>query len=382
MSTKQPRVALIHYWYLRRRGGERVLDVLAEMYPDSDIFIMLADRAAMLPATQKHKLTTSFLQNIPGSKRHYRSMMALYPLALEQFDLRDYDLVISQEAGMAKCVLTRTRTCHINYCHSPMRYVWEMYHDYKQKAPFGALGKAFYALSANYVRQADYLAAMRVNSFIASSKNSAKRIRSVYGRPSEIVLPPVDFSGLESGKQREEFYLVVSPLVAYKRVDLAIKACNQLRKKLFVIGAGEELNDLKRMAGPTIEFLGNVPDDVVRDYYSRCRAFLFPGEEDIGLTPIEAQGSGAPVIAFRAGGVLETVIGASEEEEFTAKSTGFFFSEQSETSLAAALQRFETNETVFSAQTIAVHASQFNADAFKQKMSAVVDRNYLEFLQQ
>jgi glycosyltransferase involved in cell wall biosynthesis len=373
------RVALIHYWYVRRRGGERVLDVLAEMYPHADIFVMVADKGSMLPATSAHKITTSFLQKIPGSKRHYRSMMALYPLALEQFDLRGYDVVISQEAGMAKGVLTRARTFHLNYCHSPMRYVWEMYQEYKSRAPFGALGRAVYALSANYVRQMDCLAATRVNNFVASSRNAERRIRQVYGRSADVVYPPVDLAGLDPGREREDFYLVVSPLVAYKRVDLAIEACNLMRRRLVVIGEGEENGRLRHIAGPMVKFLGRVPDEVVRDHYSRCCAFLFPGEEDIGLAPIEAQGSGAPVIAYGAGGVLETVRGQFPCVGVDGNSTGVFFTTQTVESLAEAMLHFEDHESQFSAECIAAHAAHFAVDHFKEEMAALVEQRYREF---
>jgi glycosyltransferase involved in cell wall biosynthesis len=356
-----------------------VLDVLAEMYPHADIFIMVADKSAMLPATAAHKITTSFLQKIPGAKRHYPRMMALYPLALEQFDLRDYDVVISHEAGMTKGVLTRARTFHLNYCHSPMRHVWEMYHEYKSKAPFGAVGRAVYALSANYIRQMDYLAAMRVNNFVASSRNAERRIRQVYRRSADVVYPPVDLAGLDPGRKRDDFYLVVSPLVAYKRIDLAIEACNRLGRKLVVIGKGEESDRLRKMAGRTVEFLGGVPDDVVRDHYSRCRAFLFPGEEDIGLTPIEAQGGGAPVIAYGAGGVLETVRGHFPDDLVNSNSTGIFFATQTLDCLAEAILHFENNDNQFCAKQIAAHASRFNVDHFKREMAALVERRFLEF---
>lgn len=373
------RVALIHYWYVRRRGGERVLDVLAEMYPHADIFMLVADEKAILPATASHKVTTSFLQKMPGAKRHYRSMMALYPLALEQFDLRDYDVVISQEAGMAKGVLTRAKTFHLNYCHSPMRYVWEMYHDYKQKAPLGGLGRAIYALSANYVRQMDFLAAVRVANFVASSRNAQRRIQQVYGRTSDVVYPPVDFTGLDPHRKRDDFYLVVSPLVAYKRIDLAIEACSRTRRRLVVIGSGQEEGRLRKLAGQTIEFLGGVRDDVVRDHYSRCRAFLFPGEEDIGLTPIEAQGAGAPVIAYGAGGALETVLGYFPGDAAPSNPTGIFFADQTIGSITEALQHFERHESYFRAESIAVRASRFNTANFKGEMAALVERHLQEF---
>ena len=234
-------------------------------------------------------------------------------------------------------------------------------------------------MSANYVRQMDYLAATRVNNFVASSRNAELRIRRVYGRSSDVVYPPVDLAGLDPTRPREDFYLVVSPLVAYKRVDLAIEACNRLRRKLVVIGTGEESNALRKIGGDTVEFLGNVPDDVVRDYYSRCRAFLFPGEEDIGLTPIEAQGSGAPVIAYGAGGVLESVRGVFPDDIPGRDSTGIFFRTQTADCLSEAIVYFERNESRFSAHQMADQAARFDVEHFITEMAAVVERRFLEF---
>ena len=362
LSTKK--IALIHYWYVRHRGGERVLDVLAETFPQADIFVMVMDRNSLAHSTATHKITTSFLQKIPGAIRHYRKMMFLFPFALESFNLDEYDIVISQEAGPAKGVLTRSHTCHINYCHSPMRYIWDKYHEYRQEAP-GKLGRFVYSLSAHYLRQWDYCAAARVHHFIASSANAASRIWKYYRRDSEIIYPPVDVSTFSGSEKREDFYLVVSPLVVYKRVDLAIQACNQLRRRLVVIGRGEDENKLRKLAGPTIEFLGYQSDQVVRDYYRRCRAFLFPGEEDIGLTPIEAQASGAPVIAFGGGGALETVRGSFAQEDFLDGSTGVFFKSQSADDLVYAILYFEDNEPRFSRRHMEVQAQQFDVPHFK-----------------
>jgi glycosyltransferase involved in cell wall biosynthesis len=379
MDLQNLRVALIHYWYVRRRGGERVLDVMAEMFPQADLFIMVAEPNNMPPATAAHKLTTSFLQRIPGAKRHYRKMLPLFPLALESFNLDDYDLVISHEAGPAKGVLTRSRTLHVNYCHSPMRYVWEMYQDYKLQAPGGRLGRAFYSACSHYVRQWDASAATRVDHFIASSSNAAARIRKYYRRDSTIVYPPVDLARFAPAASREDYYLVVSPLVAYKRVDLAIEACNQLGRRLVVIGAGEEMPRLAKLAGPTIELLGNQSDAVVREHYSRCRAFLFPGEEDIGLTPIEAQASGAPVIAFGSGGALETVQGVYADEPFRPGATGIFFRYQAPDSLRDAILAFEAAEPEFNALALVATAERFSTERFKASFSIELQRCCDEF---
>lgn len=375
------KVALIHYWYVRRRGGERVLDTLAEMLPHADLFIMVTDPGSMPSATAGHRLTTSFLQRIPGARKHYRKMLPLFPLALESFNLDDYDLVLSHEAGPAKGVLTRARTCHVNYCHSPMRYIWEMYQEYKQQAPGGALGRAFYAASSHYVRQWDFAAAARVDHFLASSNNAARRIRKYYGRESTVIYPPVDVDRFAPAETRDDFYLVVSPLVAYKRVDLAIQACNKLRRRLIVIGTGEQMGALRKLAGPTVEFLGNQPDDVVRDHYSRCRAFLFPGEEDIGLTPVEAQASGAPVIAFGAGGALETVNGTFIDESFQEGSTGLFFGSQTVEDVAQAIVFFEQYEHRFQELDLTANASRFSCAQFKSRMILELQSRCEEFLE-
>jgi glycosyltransferase involved in cell wall biosynthesis len=379
-ELQQLRIALVHYWYVRRRGGERVLDVLAEMFPQADLYIMVAEPKSMPPATAALKLTTSFLQKIPGAKRHYRKMMPLFPLALEQFNLNAYDLVISHEAGPAKGVLTRTRTCHVNYSHSPMRHIWEMYHEYRNEAPLGALGRAVYALSSNYLRQWDYAAAARVNHFIASSRNGALRIRKYYNRDAEIVYPPVDVSSFSPGEDgREDFYLVVSPLVIYKRVDLAIAACNALGRRLVIIGQGEEEGSLRKMAGRNVEFLGFQPDSIVREHYRKCRAFLFPGEEDIGLTPVEAQASGTPVIAYGAGGALETVRGFYPDDGFQPGASGVFFRHQTVDNMASAIRAFEIAEERFNRGAVAAHAAQFSAENFKLEMARALARVYADF---
>ncbi len=376
------RVAIVHYWFVRFRGGERVLEVLANMFPQADIFTLVLDPKALPPSLRSRKFTTSFLQGIPGIRRHYRKFLALFPLALEQFKLDEYDLVISSEAGTAKGVLTRPHTCHICYCHTPLRYVWDMYQEYRSSAPGGALGRAFYAVVANYVRQWDYAASARVDYYVASSHNAASRIAKYYRREAEVIHPPVNISSFSIGTHAEDFYLVVSPLVAYKRVELAIGACNAMGRRLIVIGQGEAMRALQKMAGPTITFLGYQPDDVVRDHYRRCKAFIFPSEEDIGLTPIEAQACGRPVIAFGRGGALETVIGGLPASSFVPESsTGLFFAEQSAESLADAIRFFELNESRFSPAFIRRHAERFDVARFKAEMGAFISRKTIEFIE-
>ncbi len=373
------RVALVHYWYVRRRGGERVLEVVAEMFPQADLFVLLYDPQSLAEPLRTRNITSSFLQKLPGVKKYYRGLLPLYPLALEQFRLDEYDLVISLEAGPAKGVITRVATCHVCYCHSPMRYLWDMYHNYRDAAPGGMLGRAAFALATHYVRQWDFQSAARVDYFIASSENTARRVRKYYGRCSEVIYPPVDVGEFSIGDHHEDFYLVVSPLVAYKRVDLAVHACNALRRPLVVIGEGEEKRALQKMAGPTVRFLGHQPGDVVRDHYRRCRAFLFPGEEDIGLTPLEAQASGRPVIAFGRGGALETVIGVQPAACDPEQATGVFFDAQTWTAMTEAILRFETLEDRFRPYFIRDHVEPFDRSHFVEKMRRFIHEKVEEY---
>jgi len=367
------RVAIVHYWYVRRRGGERWLEAVAGMFPQADIFMLFLDPRNLAPSLQERRITASFLQRVPGVTRHYRKLLPLFPLALEQFRLDNYDLVISSESGPAKGVLTCSTTCHICYCHTPMRYVWEMYHHYRSVSPWGRVGEALYSLAAHYVRNWDCNTAARVDYFVANSMNVAARIRKYYRRDAEVIYPPVDIGSFSIGDRTEDFYLVVSPLVSYKRVDLAIAACNALRRRLVVIGQGEEMPALQQLAGPTISFLGFQPDNVVREHMRSCRALLFPGEEDFGLTPVEAQASGRPVIAYGRGGVLETVIGFYPEEQACAeKATGVFFLEQSAKALSRAMLAFEEAEDKFNPDFIRRQVERFDVPHFKAAFNAFV----------
>jgi glycosyltransferase involved in cell wall biosynthesis len=379
-SNSRLRVALVHYWHIRRRGGERVLEVLADMFPQADIFMLVYDPAVLTDSIKSHKITASFLQKLPYANRYHRALLPFYPLALEQLRLDDYDLVISQESGPAKGVITRADVCHICYCHTPMRYLWDMYHEYLSTAPFGWLGRGFYSLACHYVRQWDYATAARVDHFVASSQNGARRVRKYYGRGSDVIYPPVDLDSFSVSDAQGDSYLVVSPLVAYKRIDLAVQACNALKRRLIVIGDGPKKSDLMKMAGPTVTFLGFQTDEVVREHYRRCRAFLFPGEEDIGLTPIEAQASGRPVIAFGRGGAVETVAGFYPGEDVNPEeSTGVFFAEQSADALMEAILAFEVVESKFSSALIRAQAERFDVSHFKTQLGNYVAEKVRHF---
>lgn len=361
------RVAIVHYWFVGRAGGERVVEALAELFPQADLFSLVAERSVMAPILQSRKLQTSFLQRIPGSRKYHRHFLLLQPLALEQFDLSEYDLVISSESGPAKGVITSSKTCHICYCHSPMRYIWEMYPSYRRG--MGPVVGAIFLLVAHYMRLWDYASAGRVDYFVANSRFVASRIRKYYGRQSTVIHPPVEAAAAQLGGRPGDYYLAVGRLVDYKRFDLAVSACTQLGRPLKVIGAGPQLKALRRMAGPTVEFLGQVSDEELRRHLAGCRALLFPGEEDFGIVPVEAQSFGRPVIAYASGGALETVRGILPGATAGEEPTGVLFTEQSSSALVNAILDFEAMESEFCPQSIREHALQFDSEIFKRKMT-------------
>lgn len=368
------KVALVHHWFIRRGGAERVVEQLGEIFPDADLFTLLLRPEALGPSLQNRAVHTSFLQHWPGSRRFHRSLLPFYPLALESFDLSAYDLVISSESGPAKGVITRSDTCHICYCNSPMRYIWEMPHQYESSAPMGLVGKALFRWSSHYVRMWDYNTAARADYFIAGSANAAKRIHKVYRRSADAIIhSPIDLSRFAPAPNGPgDFYLVVSRLVAYKRIDLAIAACNLLSRKLVIVGDGEEKAKLQSLAGSTITFLGAIADEEVRSLYGQCRALLFPGEEDFGLVPLEAQASGRPVIAFGRGGALETIQGVVPGQDLLG-ATGIFFGEQTVEALVEAMLDFEGREAEFKPSLIRDYVKRFDATEFRRQIGAFVE---------
>lgn len=373
------RVAIVHYWLLNRRGGERVVEALCRLFPQADIFTLLCEPGALSPTLRNHKLTTSFLQKLPGSRRWHRHLLPLMPLALEQFDLRGYDLVISSESGPAKGVITDSSTCHICYCHTPMRYAWDFYHEYKNRSGLGRFKKAAFAVTTHYARLWDRASADRVDYFAANSHNIARRIHKVYRRDAEVIYPPVDMSQSHLSREADNYYLMVGQLVSYKRVDLAIEACKRLNRPLRIVGGGEEYKRLKRLAGKNITFLSGLTDGEVREQYARCRALLFPGEEDFGIVPVEAQSFGKPVIGFGKGGIRETVIGIDGETTPPELATGVFVEEQSVDALCNAIDQFERWESRFSPEFIRSHSQQFATQAFMEHISDFIDRCVAEF---
>jgi glycosyltransferase involved in cell wall biosynthesis len=357
------KVAIVHYWLVAMRGGEKVVEALCELYPDADIFTHVYVPGAVSEAISCHRVFTTFVGNLPRAARQYKNYLPLMPMALEQIDLRGYDLIISSESGPAKGIIPPPGSLHICYCHSPMRYIWNMYHDYREKS--GPVKRALMVPLAHYLRTWDAVSANRVDQYVANSKNIAAQISRYYGRSAEVIPPPVDVDAFEIVKDGElcDYYLMVGELVGYKRPDLAINAFNEMKLPLVVIGGGELLNQMKRLAGPTVNVMGPQSFQVLRHHYARCRALVFPGEEDFGIVPIEAMASGRPVIAYGRGGAAETVIPGR---------TGVLFSTQSVDAIIEAKRQFLS--TRFVPHEIASHARMFHADRFAERLSSFVDR--------
>src|ERR1039458_3811006 len=373
------RVAIVHYWLIGYAGGERVVCALLERFPRADVFVLVAD-ARISARFAPHRVTTSFLQHVPGSRRFHRHLLPLAPLALEQFDLRSYDLVISSESGPAKGVLTSSNPCHICYCHSPMRYIWDLYPEYVHGKDMKGLSRYIFMAAAHYLRLWDLASASRVDAFVANSRHTAARIHKHYRRDAAVIHPPVDVSAGTVSDDIGDYYLVVSRLVDYKRVDLAVAACTRLRRPLRVVGVGPQYARLKSLAGRGIKFLGELNDSDLREQYAHCRALLFPGQEDFGMVPVEAHSFGRPVIAFGQGGALETIQGPfSGEGQIGAGDNGILFLEQTPASIEEAIREFEASEPLFSPQAIARGARRFSIEQFQSKIGDFVASQLVAF---
>lgn len=359
------KIAIIHYWLVGMRGGEKVLESLCEMFPEADIFTHAYKPEAISPTIRAHRITTTFIGRLPFATRLYQAYLPFMPLALEQLDLREYDLVISSESGPAKGVLTRPDAMHVCYCHSPMRYVWNMFHDYRRRVPQPL--RSLIPFIAHRLRNWDFISAARVDHFIANSRNIEDQIWKFYRRPSTVVHPPVDLHlftpAIEERDGKDDFYLCAGQITHYKRVDLAIAACKSLGRRLVIVGSGGEAAALARKAGPLVEFVGRADDATLRSYYRRCRALLFPGEEDFGIVPLEAMACGRPVIAYGRGGAVETV----------APVAGILFEQQSVSSLADAILRFESVEDDFDTRRIQNHARKFSKERFQREFLSALD---------
>jgi len=362
------KIAFAHDWLNGMRGGERCLEALCEVYPQATIYTLLHEQGNLSPALSRMRIQTSFVQKLPLAFKKYRHYLPLFPTAIEQFDLRGYDLVVSLSHCVAKGVLTGPGTCHICYILTPMRYAWDLYQDYFGGKKIHGLRKWIVPFLINYLRTWDAASSNRVDYFIAISEHVARRVRKYYRRECEVIYPPVDTQFYTPGSGDGDYFLIVSAFAPYKRIDLAIEAFNRLKLPLKIIGKGQEEKALKRLAQGHIEFLGTLPDQEVRDYYRKCRALIFPGEEDFGLTPLEAQATGRPVIAYARGGALETVVEGV---------TGLFFPEPTVESLCQAVQRFE--HLNFEKSKIRDQALRFSKERFKQEMKVYIEGKVKEY---
>lgn len=329
------KIAIVHFWLVGMRGGEKVLEAICELFPEADIYTHVAIPENLSPIIRRHTIHESFIAKLPFAKKWYPKYLPLMPIALEQFDLTEYDLIISNEAGPAKGIIPGPGAIHLNYCCSPMRYIWDQYHIYRKRAGF--ITRLIMPFFAHYLRIWDAAAAMRTDAFLADSQHVANRIKRYYRREAAVLYPPVavdDFAPVPIA-DHGDFYLWCGELVRYKRPDIAIDAFNANGLPLVVIGDGEERKALQARAKENITFLGKAPFSELKHHMARCKALVFPGEEDFGIVPLEVQASGRPVIAFAKGGALETVV---------AGKTGIFFEEASSEALNTAIKRFEASK--------------------------------------
>jgi len=354
-----PGVALVHDWLNQVGGAEDVLENLVELFPQAPIYTSMYWRERMPQHWRQWDIRTSFIDRLPWAHRRQQLYFPFYPLAFEQFDFREYDLVLSNKSGFCHGIVTGPETVHVCYCLTPTRYVWR-YHQYAQQENLGPWTRRALIPFLHYLRLWDRVAADRVDHFIAISQEVRRRIARHYGRDATIIYPPVDTARFTPANRVEDYYLIVARLVPYRRLDILIEAFNRLDRPLYIAGAGRDRARLEAMSGPNVNFLGYVSDDELPDLMARCRAFLFPGEEDFGIAPIQAMAAGRPVIAYAAGGALETVI----------PGTGMLFAEQSADAIIKAVESFEPYDT--DPAMIRSHAQQFDTSVFKHRIKDFV----------
>lgn len=372
------RVAIVHEWLASYAGSERVLEQILEVFPQADLFAV----CDFLPPDQRAFLrgrtpTTTFIQNLPGARKRFRTFLPLMPLAVEQLDLSSYDVVISSSHAVAKGVLTGPDQLHVSYVHSPIRYAWDLQHQYLRESGLDRGLKGWIAKwLLHKIRLWDLRTANGVDQFVANSRFIARRIWKVYRREAEVICPPVDVSSFGLRETKEDFYLTASRMVPYKRIDLIVEAFSKMpEKRLVVIGDGPDMEKIRAKAGANVQLLGYQPFEVLRDYMQRAKAFVFSAEEDFGIAPVEAQACGTPVIAYGKGGALETIRGAETSDS----PTGIFFAEQSASSLMEAVAEFERKISLFIPSTCRENALRFSTEEFRRQIFELVHRKWAHF---
>ncbi|MBI4381000.1 MAG: glycosyltransferase [candidate division NC10 bacterium] len=371
------------------RGAERCLEVFCELFPRADLFTLLHIPGSVSSIIESMNVRTSFIQRLPFLQQKYRYYLPLFPAAIERFDLRGYDLILSSSHCVAKGVKRPPGALHLAYVYTPMRYIWDLHDEYVAPARMGVLSRTLLRAEAPRLQRWDLASNSRVDYFIAVSGHAAARIRRHYGREADVIYPPVDIARFYPSKKVENYYLVVSGFAPYKRIDLAIEAFNRLGRPLWIVGGGQEDRRLRRQAGPGIRFLGRLPDPEIAELLARCKALVFPGEDEFGIVPIEAMASGRPVIAYGQGGALETVvpINSATCEVRSAKCevpsviprtsdlappTGVFFYEPTSDSLMNALRLFEEHEGVFQTERLREHSLQFDRAIFRARIESFI----------
>ena len=363
-----PRVALVHDWLTGMRGGERCLEVFCEVFPEAPLFTLLHVPGSVSATIERRRIVTSFVQWLPGAARRYRYYLPLFPAAVAGFDLRGFDLIISLSHCAAKAVRRPPGATHVCYCFTPMRYVWDMYDDYFGRDG-GAVTRLLMPPVASALRRWDRRTE-GVDRFVAISGHIADRIRRVYGREADVLHPPVETARFRPAAAPGDYYLVVSALVPYKRIDLAVAAAGRLGRRLLVVGTGPEERRLRALAGPGVEFLGWRPDAEVAGLYAGCRALLFPGVEDYGIVPLEGAAAGRPTIALGRGGVRETMI---DLDTPGAAPTAVFFGEQTVDAMVDAICRFEAASDRFDPAALRRHAERFDRPRFVARLREYLD---------
>lgn len=358
------KVAIVHYWLVTMRGGEKVLEELCKMFPEADIYTNVYNPAKISNEIKKHKIFTTKVNNFPMAKKLYQKYMPFMPKALMELNLTNYDLIISSESGPAKGICPAPNAFHICYCHTPMRYLWDMYHDYFRKS--NPVVKFFMKKMIPGLRQWDVMSSNLVDHFIANSSFVAKRINRYYNREADVVFPPCNIEKyINNPRNPKDFYLFFGQLVGYKRADLAIEACIKANKKIVVIGDGKSKEAKKYEKTGLVTFTGRVSDEQVAQYLSQAKALLFPGIEDFGIIPVEANSAGCPVLAYRKGGAIDSI----KENE-----TGLFFDEQTVESLVDCINQFEKQENNFTnRENYKKHVQQFSNENFVKKIQKIVD---------
>lgn len=360
------KIAIVHEWLVTHAGSERVVEQMLGLYSEADLFSLVKFLTREQEAFIQHKpVTTSFLQHLPFASKHFRQYLPLMPIAIEQFDLSAYDLVISSNHAVAKGVITRADQLHISYVHTPMRYAWDLQQDYAQRGIKGILT----ATILHYLRLWDYATAQRVDHFVANSRFVARRIAKTYGRSATVIYPPVAIDRFHPAPQRDDFYLIMSRFVPYKRVDLVVEAFSRLGLPLVVIGTGGEAEKIRLLAKPNVQFLPPQTEEAIASYLSRCKAFVYAAAEDFGISLVEAQAAGAPVIAYGKGGATEIVIPGK---------TGILFPQQTVESLMDAVQKFEAGAR-FEPDLLRENADRFSIDRFQQKFGAFIEQKWTDF---